>query len=151
MEHPNPAPARNASPNGAGVDRFCPDLGSALRNVSRCRTGRTHPLRLSRNAVATVPTRIARILDERLAVTGPLHGTRTQWWVRQLPPRPDGARCATVQPSLLARSGPVVRLFGAIECSINGPLFANGVTSRAAACSPNQRHAEDRFFWYETT
>jgi hypothetical protein len=103
-----------------------------------------------------VPTRIAQsALDERLAViTEPLdeYTTASPWGKPALPPSLMVRAMRAVEPALLARSGPVVGLFGAIEVQhVNGPLFVETdylARGRVLAISETPK---TEFFWYETT
>lgn len=159
MEHPK---------TGAGSERIadgtasvgCPDLGSALRQRIQMipEPGELRILsQLSRNARCEgVPTRITQsALDERLAViTEPMHEytAASQWGKPALPPSLMVRAMRAVEAELLARSGPVVGLFGAIEVQhMNGPLFAETdylARGRVLAISDTPK---TEFFWYETT
>ena len=103
-----------------------------------------------------MPTRISQsALDERLSViTEPLdaYTTGSPWSRPALPPSLMVRAMRAVEPALLARSGPVVGLFGAIEVQhLNGPLFVETdylARGRVLAISETPK---TEFFWYEST
>ncbi len=103
-----------------------------------------------------VPIRIGQsALEERLKViTEPLeeYTPRSMWGRPALPPSLVVRAMRSVEPALLARTGPVVGLFGAIEVQhLDGPLFAETdylARGRVLAISETPK---TEFFWYEST
>jgi hypothetical protein len=160
MDHPKPgAPGPERIADGT-ASVGSPDLGSALRQRIQLipEPGELRILAgLTTGACCDgVPTRIEQsALDERLAViTEPLdaYTGANPWSKPALPPSLMVRAMRAVEPALLARSGPVVGLFGAIEVQhVNGPLFVETdylARGRVLAISETPK---TEFFWYETT
>jgi hypothetical protein len=160
MDHPRPDgdAAERVADGTASVGR--PDDASALRQRLQL-VPEPAELRilagLSKDATCCdVPTRISQAaLDERLAViTEPRDEyTPTSPWGRAaLPPSLMVRVMRAVEPALLARTGPVVGLFGAIEVQhLRGPVFVETdyvARGRVIAVSETPK---TEFFWYETT
>jgi len=107
-------------------------------------------------ACEDVPVRIAApTLDERLAViTEPLpeYGAQNCWQRAALPPSLAVRAMRSVESGLLARTGSVVGLFGAIEVQhLEGPLFVETdyvARGRVLAVSDTPK---TEYFWYEST
>jgi hypothetical protein len=160
MEHPKTGTGGSERIADGTASVGCPDLASALRQRIQMvpDPGELRILsQLSRNARCDgVPTRISqKALDERLGViTEPLdeYSAASPWGKPVLPPSLMVRAMRAVEPALLARTGPVVGLFGAIEVQhVNGPLFAETdylARGRVLAVSETPK---TEFFWYETT
>lgn len=160
MDHPRPGahgPERVAD-GTASVGR--PDCGSALRQRIQL-VPEPGELRIlaglaSNTHCSGVPTRIDRgALDERLEVITEHLDEYTDgsaWGRPALPPSLMVRAMRAVEPEILARTGPVVGLFGAIEVQhLDGPLFVETdylARGRVLAISETPK---TEFFWYEST
>ncbi len=160
MDHPRPGPEGPERIADGTASVGSPDLKSALRQRIQLvpPPGELRILAgLAANANCNgVPTRITQgALDERLAViTEPLdeYTSASTWGRAALPPSLMVRAMRVVESELLARSGPVVGLFGAIEVQhLNGPLFVETdylARGRVLAVSETPK---TEFFWYEST
>jgi len=136
-----------------------PDCASALRQrvalVPEAGELRILAGLAAQTTCESIPTRVpATALAERLAViTEPLaeYTDGSRWGRPALPPSLMVRAMRAVEPALLARTGPVVGLFGAIEVQhFGGPLFAETdylARGRIMAVSDTPK---TEYFWYET-
>jgi hypothetical protein len=159
MDHPKPGahgPERVAD-GTASVGK--PDCGSALRQRIQL-VPEPGELRILAGLAPNtrcggVPVRIERsALDERLdVITEHLdeYTDRSAWGRPALPPSLMVRAMRAVEPEILARTGPVVGLFGAIEVQhLDGPLFVETdylARGRVVAISETPK---TEFFWYES-
>ena len=160
MEHPKPGAHGSERVADGTASVGAPDCGSALRQRIRL-VPDPGELRILAGLAPTtrcdhVPIRIARsALAERLEViTEPLdaYSSESTWGRPALPPSLMVRAMRAVEPEILARTGPVVGLFGAIEVQhLNGPLFVETdyvARGRVLAISETPK---TEFFWYEST
>ncbi len=93
-------------------------------------------------------------LDERLAViTEPMphYVAAAEWERRILPPSLMVRAMRAVEPSLLARTAPVVGLFGAIEVQhLAGPVFVDTLYFAQGRILAVSDTPKTEYFWYET-
>jgi hypothetical protein len=135
------------------------DCGSALRQRLTLVPEPTELRILADLALGATCTRIETrisqdMLDERLAlITEPMveYTDASPWGRAVLPPSLMVRAMRAVEPALLAPSGPVVGLFGAIELQhLAGPVFVDTnylVSGRVIAISDTPK---TEYFWYES-
>ena len=149
---------RNASPT-APRRSAVPICGSALRQRIQLMSGAG---RTADSCAASRRTRVAtacrrasrRARSTNVSRSSPNRSTSTRaaspWGRPALPPSLMVRAMRAVEPELLARTGPVVGLFGAIEVQhLNGPLFVETdylARGRVLAISDTPK---TEFFWYE--
>jgi hypothetical protein len=157
----------HAKPGAHGPERVAdgtasvgkPDCGSALRQRIQM-VPEPGELRILAGLAPNtrcggVPIRIERsALDERLEVITEYldeYTDRSAWGRPALPPSLMVRAMRAVEPEILARTGPVVGLFGAIEVQhLDGPLFVETdylARGRVLAISETPK---TEFFWYES-
>jgi len=159
MEHPKPLGALPERIADGTASVGSPDCASALRQrvalVPEVGELRILAGLAPKTTCESVPTRVpAAALEERLAViTEPLveYTDASRWGRPALPPSLMVRAMRAVEPALLARTGPVVGLFGAIEVQhFDGPLFVETdylARGRIIAVSDTPK---TEYFWYET-
>jgi hypothetical protein len=160
MDHPQSATHRSERVADGTASVGKPDCGSALRQRIQL-VPEPGELRILSSLMPNthcdgVPTRIPHdALIERLdVITEPLdeYTANSCWGRPALPPSLMVRAMRAVEPGLLARTGPVVGLFGAIEVQhLDGPLFVETdylARGRVLAVSETPK---TEFFWYEST
>jgi hypothetical protein len=160
MEHPKPGGTVSERIADGTASVGAPDCGSALRQrlplVPEPGELRILAGLAPKATCEAVPTRVPMsALTERLAViTEPLaeYTLESRWGRPALPPSLMVRAMRAVEPALLAHTGPVVGLFGAIEIQhLGGPLFVDTdylARGRVLAVSDTPK---TEYFWYETT
>jgi hypothetical protein len=155
MDHENGQRVAEGSAHIGGAD-----AGSALRQRIEVTPPATELRILSDVAVGAtsrdVPVRVAAdALRERLdVITEPRseYSQASRWRRAALPPSLVVRALRAAESGLLAKSGPVVGLFGAIEIQqLAGPLFADEdylARGRVLAVSDTPK---TEFVWYEST